>query len=251
MRCRRRSVPMVVAGCALVLGIAAPAASADPVVHVNNSLDTGSGSLRQAMADVDAGGEIVFDAGADPVLDSQILINQDVTISGLGAGTTTITGDSNDRIFALSSNVTVTIRDLELTGGNAPDGGTGGSPGATGDPGGSGGAISNPNTTSSLTLRRTLIDGNSAGTGGDGGAGDMDNNGGPGGAGGRGGAIYSDGTLEIEDSRISDNQAGDAGAPGVNGGSATTGPNGATGGGGGAINASHDLTISGSTIDGN
>jgi hypothetical protein len=241
-----------VAGCALALGIFAPAASADPVTYVLNSDNLGIGSLRDAMAAVDPGGEVVFDnPDADPVLTGQILISKDVTITGLGAGTSTISGGSQNRVFELATGVTVTIRDLEITAGNAPDGATGATPGASGVAGEPGGAILNTNSNSSLTLTRTRVDGNSAGAGGNGGDGDMDDNGGAGADGGDGGAIFSDGTLVVQDSEISDNQAGAAGAPGANGGFGTTGPNGPTGANGGGIAASGNVTVSGSTISDN
>ena len=91
---RRLLVAFATSGAASLVVVSA--ASADPVEHVSNSLDTGTGSLRQAMTDVDPGGEIVFDSATDdPGLADQIMIDKDVTITGLGAGTTTITGDSN------------------------------------------------------------------------------------------------------------------------------------------------------------
>src|SRR3954469_22290070 len=171
-RDRRKRLLMLVAGCATALGIFAPAASADPVTYVLNSDNVGIGSLRDAIAAVEPGGEVVFDApNADPVLTGQILISKDLTITGLGEGTTAISGGANNRVFELGAGVSVTIRDLEIAGGNAPDGATGATPGAGGVAGQSGGAILNTNTDSSLTLTRTRIDGNSAGAGGNGGDG--------------------------------------------------------------------------------
>src|SRR4051794_22047241 len=187
---RRRRLLLPVVGCALALGFFAPAASAAPVTYVLNSDNVGLGSLRDAIAAVDSGGEVLFNnPDADPVLTGQILINKDVTITGLGAGTTTISGGSQNRVFELAAGVTVTVRDLEITGGNAPDGATGAIPGASGVPGEPGGAILNTNSNSSLTLTRTRIDGNSAGAGGDGGGGGAAphrRRGGPGGGGGGG-----------------------------------------------------------------
>src|SRR4051794_37787265 len=242
--------PLVAAvGCALAIGIFAPAATAAPVEHVNNSANSGAGSLREAMTNVDAGGEIVFDlATADPVLLSQIQIDRNVTISGLGAGTTKITGASNDRVFQLAVAATVTIRDLEITGGNAPDGVTG--PPGTGDGslGAWGGAILSTFAGSSLTLRRTLIDGNSAGAGGSGAEGQGDPDCGSGAAGGSGGGISTAGALEVEDSEISGNHAGSGGG---GGGLCTQGGQGAPGGDGGGIYALGTVTITDTTISGN
>lgn len=248
---RSRGTLVAAAGCALALGVFASAASADPVEHVINSTDADPGSLRAAMIAVDPGGEIVFDGPAvDPTLHSEIMINKNVTITGLGAATTRISGSSNDRVFELAAGVTVTIRDLEITGGNAPDGVDGPNPGNSGTPGESGGAILNSHLVSSLSLRRTLIDGNTAGRGGAGADGQASGTGGAGASGGSGGAISSAGTLVVEDSEISNNQAGTGGAGGA-GGSLPTPGNGAAGGSGGGIATTGTVSISDSTFSGN
>jgi hypothetical protein len=239
------------ASCALALAVFAPAASAGPLEHVSNSNDTGAGSLRQAMTAVDPGGEIVFDSPTDdPGLLDQIMIDKDMTITGLGAGTTTISGASNHRVFELAAGVSVMIRDLEITGGNAPDGVDGPTPGADGTAGESGGAILNTHTNSSLTLRRTRIDGNSAGRGGAGTNGDGSSGGGSGAIGGSGGAISSAGTLVVEDSEISNDQAG-SGGPGGDQGAIPVIGSGAAGGSGGGIAATGPVSISDSTFSGN
>jgi hypothetical protein len=249
---RRRGMLVAVVGCALALGAFVPAAVAAPTEHVTNSLDDGNpGSLRYAVANVDLGGNIVFDsAAAQPALSTQIPITKSMTITGLGGGTTTISGSATSRVFNLAPGITVTIQDLAITGGNAPDGINGTNPGDSGGPGEPGGAILNTHADTSLTLTRTRIHGNNAGTGGTAPDGDMTHSGGPGGAGGAGGAIWSIGTVTIQDSEISGNHAGSGGASGTSGGPAV-GAAGAAGGNGGAIDASGNVTVSNSTIDGN
>jgi hypothetical protein len=239
---------VVAAGCALALGVFVPAAEAAPTETVTNTNDDGPGSLRAAMTAVDNGGEIFFASAAiDPGLDFEILIDKNVTITGLGAGTTKITGGVGDRIFELAAGVTVTIRDLEITGGNAPGGADGVNPGDNGTPGESGGAILNTHSDSSLTLRRTLIDGNNAAGGGSGVSGDLTHGGGTGAIGGSGGAISSAGTLVVEDSELKNNAAGFGGAGGSQGAIGPTG-SGAPAGSGGAIVATGTVSISDSTF---
>ncbi len=236
--------------CAVVLAVLATPAAAVPVAHVNSSADTGPGTLRQAVVDVDDGGTIVFDfAFADPGLSSQIFIDRNVTIAGLGAGVTKISGSGAGRLFEIDTSTDVDFRDLEITGGRAPAG-SDAAPN-TGDPGGaggSGGGILNLFASSSITLERVLMHDNTAGKGGLGaeGAG----GGGRGGDGGFGGAILSAGPLTIEDSEIYENYAGWGGEGGHSVGSGPGGLGGG-GGGGGGIAAGDSLTISNSLIQNN
>jgi len=110
----------------LLLGglLSLPAAAA--TFTVTNDLDSGAGSLRQAIIDANglAGADtIIFDSplvGAIITLTTgEIIINDDLTISGLGALSLEVNGNNNSRIFTVNSGKTVNISDLTLKNGNA------------------------------------------------------------------------------------------------------------------------------------
>lgn len=160
------------------------------------------------------------------------------------------------RILAVGVTGNLTLIDLKITKGRAPDGvpgmdNTGGTPGTAGKPGKRGGGIYN---LGQLTLDRVTVRGNTAGTGGHGGSGTSSNGdpgvglganghdaantaGGNGGRGGGGGGIYNAGTLVITGSTISRNRTGRGGGGGAatagNGGDASDGTPGGHGGVGG------------------
>jgi hypothetical protein len=150
-----------------------------------------------------------------------------VTITGSGAGATTVDAAGVDRALDVRPGAVVTVRDVTLTGGHAPAGA--GGPGSTlvntsmvGDPGqsgGSGGAVANAG---SLTLDHVNVTGNVSGNGGagasaSGGAGTgYSALGGNGGTGGAGGGVSSTGRLVVRDSLIAGNTTG-TGGPGGSG----------------------------------
>ena len=135
-----------------------------PTLVVTNTNDSGSGSLRQALANAafNPGADTVtFDAalsGATIVLGNEFVINDAtgaVTIDATGLpGGVTISGDGTNRIFTVSSGKTLALTALALTGGNGV--------GTTFT--GNGGAILNALGT--LTLTRCTLSGNSASFGG-------------------------------------------------------------------------------------
>ena len=211
----------------------------DPVVI--NNLDSGAGSLRQAIADACAGSTITFNMATvtSPITltTAELLIQKNLTITGPGATTLTIARSSSEatphfRIFNVTSDAVVSISGLTMTNGRAPDG----FPTASfGTQGGSGGAI---RSTTSLTLSDVHLINNRAG------------NGTPAptipGEGGDGGAVYSEfGPLSISNSTISGNAAGTGGFNGV-------GMGGANGGsGGGVYKENGTLTLTNVTITNN
>ncbi len=94
--------------------------------------DSGSGSLRQAIADAPAGAEITFHPTliaypAAITLSSQLTINKSLTISGPGANHLSLSGNNAARVLAVSgSGTVVAISDLTIEkghAGNAPGGG--------------------------------------------------------------------------------------------------------------------------------
>ncbi|MFL5779886.1 MAG: choice-of-anchor Q domain-containing protein [Thermoleophilaceae bacterium] len=254
------------AALALALPTAADAATIDVTSEAD---DNGAGcTLREAIAtansDAPAPGciqgsgndEIVLPASATPFTLQQAGLPEDDNVSGDldikgnllirggGSSATAVDGGGLDRVFDVISG-TVELRDLGITGGIAPGGGTasGGvdnpgpdldSVGGTGADGESGGGIRNATT---LQLTRVRVFANAAGRGEQGGAGQTAGDGsagnagrssigGNGGRGGDGGGIFntSGGALTIAESTIDLNQAGAAG----NGGAAGQGGTGAT-----------------------
>lgn len=98
---------------------------AAPVETVTNTNDSGVGSLRQAIVDVDVNGKIVFDiAGPGPntiVVSTPLEIDKSMTISGSGQNLlTVITGGGIDQVLIVSDNNStqsrVVISDLRVHG---------------------------------------------------------------------------------------------------------------------------------------
>lgn len=207
---------------------------------VTNGLDSGPGSLRQAV--LDANGT----TGADTILfaksvhkitltSGELAITDDLKIAGPGDRRLTISGNHASRIFDIQSNVNVAIEGLTVTAGLAG----GGAPVYPS----CGGGILN---LGSLTLEHVVVDGNQA-------VGDPNVivSGSPifnslGGA--LGGGIENFGTLHVIGSTISNNQA--LGADDADGSSLPfpSFPGNALGGG---IGNFGDLSVLDSTFKGN
>jgi hypothetical protein len=94
-----------------------------PTTVVTNPADSGSGTLRQAVAATVSGGIVIFTntlsgqtillTNGEMVLSNSIVIDA----TSLGGGLT-LSGDNASRIFYVNSNQTVSLRGLTLTGGN-------------------------------------------------------------------------------------------------------------------------------------
>ncbi len=98
---------------------------------VTNTLDDGVGSLRQVIANANAGDTLVFDisiAGQTIHLASPLFINKNITIEGSGRNLT-LSGDSNHdgigdvRVIEIQSGGTVTLNNLTITKGSNNAGG--------------------------------------------------------------------------------------------------------------------------------
>src|SRR6056297_3165806 len=97
-------------------------ATAGELETVTNTSDSGAGSLRQAIADVDTGGTISFDnalSGDVITLSSEITINKSLTIQGLGADKLSVSGNNSNRIFNIGGEASADISGLSLISGNA------------------------------------------------------------------------------------------------------------------------------------
>ena len=162
------------------------AAHADTIT-VTNTNDSGPGSLRQALVDANNGDMINFDAelkGQTVTLTTaELIINKNITISGLGANLLAVSRAQNApafRIFHLMPALAVVIQGLTISNGVAPQFGFGG------------GIL---NERSTLSVINCAVSGNSTDSTG----------------GGISDGFLAGSTLRVEDSTLSGNYAGDYG----------------------------------------
>jgi len=91
-------------------------------ILVTNTNDSGSGSLRNALAIANDGDTIDFDPSLNgqtiTLTSGQLVVDKSVTISGPGANHLAVDGNANDRIFAITPGETVIISGLTITNGN-------------------------------------------------------------------------------------------------------------------------------------
>ena len=93
-------------------------AHAEEIV-VTSTLDSGAGTLRQAIADAASGDTIVFTDSMSIYLDSELSIAKTLTVDG-GVYTVTVSGDSgndgsrNVRAFNISAGSVVTLAHLTI-----------------------------------------------------------------------------------------------------------------------------------------
>jgi photosystem II stability/assembly factor-like uncharacterized protein len=128
----------------------------DMSVIVTNTNNSGEGSLRKAIKDVGIDGEILFDLTypATIVVDSQLVIDRNITITGPEIGDLTISGKKNDRIIFINEDLNVNISNLSISNGHA-----------SGESADGGGIYCN---SSNLFLNNVTIRGNSADSNGGG-----------------------------------------------------------------------------------
>ena len=253
--------------CAVVIQLQAS------TITVTNTNDSGPGSLRQALTNVNDGDVVNFAvSGTIALTNGELLVDKSVTISGPGAATLAVDGNFTSRVFHIGPGKTASISGLTLTGGSAGSENGGGilndhailtmDSCAVRNSGGFGlgGGIYNDGSAGSgaLTILNSTVSRNRASYAGGGIYNDADNGGnatltimnstvdGNGAAyndipfgGGEGGGIYnSGGMMTITNSSVSDNSAG------------LPGPNFPTGAGAGISNYG-TLTITNSTISSN
>jgi hypothetical protein len=123
-------------------------------ITVTNTNDSGPGSLRQALADVNDGDTINFAVtGTIGLTSGELLVDKAITISGPGAENLAVNGNAKSGVFHVTGG-NVTISGLTITNGNASGNGVGG-------------GIYNDHST--LTVNNSTITGNvSGGIGNDG-----------------------------------------------------------------------------------
>src|SRR5437773_1017736 len=112
--------------CGLSVALLAAASSLTPGLRaathtVTNTHDNGPGSLRDAIAGSSRGDEIVFDpalAGQPVILTTgELLIDNDLTINGLGLQQTILDGNGASRIFRITERASVALSDLMVRNG--------------------------------------------------------------------------------------------------------------------------------------
>lgn len=217
--------------------------------ELDGNTAAGDLSLREAIREANASpgaDEIVLPAGTfnlslvgadeDSAATGDLDITDDLTITGAGAGSTTIQGNGIDRVFHVHAGVTANFANVRITGGLAEKGG--------------GLRIeSNFETETQVTITSSRLDHNQAigseGTSGEGGAiyvsgelysesatvviedSDLDHNTAQGGLGrvsGSGGAIFNNsGIVEIHESRLSNNLAQSGAGENIGSGGAAKG----------------------------
>ena len=178
-------------------------AGASATITVTNLTDTGTGTLREAIATAKSGETIVVPAGTIP-LSKELKISKSLTIEGSGSETTTISGGGKDRVFEVSGEGSVVL----LTGLGIREG-------LVKQPGGTevrGGGVLDEG--ASLTLLGVVVAENHADT--DGGPKEES-------AVAEGGGIYASGPLALSNVTVRRNEASAVGGTGERGGQAVGG----------------------------
>jgi hypothetical protein len=92
-------------------------------ITVTNTSDSGPGSLRQALADVNDGDTINFAVtGTIGLTSGELLVDKAITISGPGVGNLAVNGNAKNRVFHVTGG-NVTISGLTIQNGSGSGGG--------------------------------------------------------------------------------------------------------------------------------
>ncbi len=244
----RRAAMVHVLACGLVALAGAWPCWAAPLT-VTNTNDSGSGSLRNAIATAASGDTIQFSVTGTITLTSGVLIvNKNLTIQGPGAAQLAVSGGGASQVLFVGPSVTISISGLTIENGNAGTGGAGGgienqgtltvtNSTLSGNSARFGGAIANyPGTT--LTVTNTTLSGNSASSDG-------------------GGIFNGSGSrVTITNSTLSGNSSSGLDGGGIENGGTLTVTNTTLSGNsalsqGGGINNESTLTVTNSTLSGN
>jgi len=115
------TISVIILFC-LFLCCLAPYADA---LDVTNNNDSGSGSLRSAIANTPSGGTINFNVtGTITLTSGELSIDKSLIINGPGANQLTVSGNNSSRVFNIGASdpsVTVTIKNLKISNGKAED----------------------------------------------------------------------------------------------------------------------------------
>ena len=214
-----------------------PGACPAATLTVTTTNDSGAGSLRQCIQIGVSGDSINFGVGGTIMLTTgELLITNNLTITGPGATNLAVSGNNASRVFNINAGVMANVAGLTIRDGKAN---AGLYPGGRGD---AGGGVYNAGT---LTLNDCVITNNTGGVGATGLPGNP--HGGVGGWGGWGGGIYNAGTMTLNASTVSGNFGGHGGQGGI----AQFDASGGLGGYGGGIYNQGTLTAHATTFSGN
>ena len=179
-----------------ILGFVIPSSTRAVTITVTSTADSGTGSLRDAIAAASSGDNINFSVtGTITLTGGPLTIDKSLTISGPGASDLAVSGNHADRVFVVNTGATVTVSGLTIENGKALNGGGGGgisnlgiltvtNSAVTGNSAlNFGGGIENFGT---LTLTNSTVSGNSADCC-------------------YGGGIYNGGTLTVTNSTVAGN----------------------------------------------
>jgi hypothetical protein len=199
------------AAIAVVLLGAVAISARGATISVTNTNDSGSGSLRQALAIANDGDTIDATgiSGVITLTSGELLVGKSVTINGAGAGVLAVDGHASSSVFQVGTGgvpPTVAISGLTIRNGQA----------------GFGGGISNESG-ATLTITNSTISGNASAFGGgifNGGPLTISNTTISGNTASGGGGVYSNGSLAITNSTISSNAGNSEGGGVVNLGTA-------------------------------
>src|SRR5438093_4545552 len=103
---------------AIVLGLLLTTRVHADIITVTNTNDSGPGSLRQALADVNDGDTITFAVtGVIGLTSGELSVDKNVTISGSGPDSLAVSRTSNTqfRIFHVMPGQTVSIQGLTIS----------------------------------------------------------------------------------------------------------------------------------------
>jgi len=134
--------------------LAAQSGGVKAATNVTNLNDSGAGSLRQAIADAASGDTITFSVtGTITLTSGELLVAKNLTLSGPGAASLSISGNTNIPLSSrvINNSAHLTISGLTIRNGDAGVG--------------SGGGILNAGT-GALTITNTIITSNNAQKGG-------------------------------------------------------------------------------------
>jgi sugar lactone lactonase YvrE len=111
-----------------VLMYGTPTPPCSSAITVTSNADSGAGTLRQAIADVCAGGTITFDSGLSgatiTLTTGEFTLSKNVTIDGSAlASQVAISGNNSSRSFTVNSGVTATLKNLTIKNGLSASGG--------------------------------------------------------------------------------------------------------------------------------
>ncbi|MDB9514891.1 DUF4347 domain-containing protein, partial [Kamptonema animale CS-326] len=132
--------------------------------EVSNNNDSGTGSLRAAIASAVAGDTITFDPSLAnqtiTLTTGQLVIDKNLILDGAAAANLTISGNNASRVIQTASSTNVTLKNLIIANGNV-------SSNSNDEATGSGGGIQT-GSSSTLTVENSQINNNIAGYGGGG-----------------------------------------------------------------------------------